>query len=386
MPVEAIVCRLLASISIHKARLTAVAAAVVAILISRRLSSAALGRALPSRSPKHAIKRFDRLTGNAHLFAELPLIYAAIAAAAVKTVRPVILIDWTHLRGPHHALAAAMATGEGRPILLLATVHYVRQLGSPKVQRGFLAQLAGIVPPGSRPILVSDAGFHGDFFRDVVRLGWDFVGRIRGTAQLRVDGRVTNKTALYRRASAEPLDFAEAGLYTRRTIQCRLVLVRRPRAKRRSEPTANKELLEYRKAARDPWLLATSLHAREASAERVIEHYGARMLIEEAFRDTKSARFGIGLGEARSRSNNRLAVQLALAALALAAAFAIGEAVEARGEHRRFQANSLKRRVLSVVRLGLEWVQASVTEISAEIGRLKWLLAHASPLTFRGDP
>jgi len=386
MPVEAIVCRLLSTVVMHKVRLAAVAAAVVAILISRRLSSAALGRALNSGSPKHAIKRFDRLTGNKHLLAELPLIYAAIAAAAVKAVRPVILIDWTHLRGAHHALSAGMATEEGRPILLLSTVHYVTQLGSPKVQRAFLARLAKLLPPGCRPILVSDAGFHGDFFRDVVGLGWDFVGRIRGTAQLRVDGRVRSKTALYRRAGPCPLDFAEAGLYTKRTLACRVVLVRRPRAKRRSAPTANKELLEYRKAARDPWLLATSLRADDASAERVIEHYGARMLIEEAFRDTKNARFGIGLGEARSRSNDRLEVQLALAALALACAFAIGQVVEARGDHRRFQANTRKSRVLSLVRLGLEWVRTYASEIRADIGCLKRLLAHASPLTFRGDP
>jgi hypothetical protein len=386
MPVESIVCRLLSRVAMHRARLTAVAAGVVAILLSRRLSSAALGRALPGSSAKHAIKRFDRLTGNGHLFAEIPLIYAAIAEEVVKVVRPVILIDWTHLRGRNHALAAGLATDDGRPIVLLAKVHDVKQLGSAKVQRAFLADLARILPPFCLPILVSDAGFHGDFFRDVVSLGWDFVGRIRGTAQLRVDGSLTGKLALYKRASARALDFSNAGLYAKRTLPCRLVLVRRPRAKRRSKPTANKELLEYRKAARDPWLLATSLGKCDASAEEIIQLYGLRMQIEEAFRDTKSARFGIGLGEARSRTAKRMAVQLVLAALALVAAFIVGQAAEARGEHRQLQANTLKRRVLSLVRVGLEWVRAHAAEIRADIEALKRLLAQPPDLAIRGDP
>lgn len=388
MPVDFIVARLLCNVESHKARLSAVAAAVVAVLLSRRLSSAWLGRALPGSSAKHAIKRFDRLLGNELLAAELPLFYRAIAATFVTRTRPTILVDWTHLHGRFYALSASMAL-EGRSMLLFSEVHDVSQLGNPAVQANFLRHFHSILPEGTRPIVVSDAGFHGDFFRAVTSLGWDFVGRIRGTAQLCCDGVVRTKASLYNQATKCPRDFPNAGLYARNTLACRLVLVRRPRRKRRSAPTSNKEQLEYRKSARDPWLLATSLSPAGAcaySAEDIITIYARRMQIEESFRDAKSSRFGIGFNEARSGSANRLAVQLMLASFALAAALLLGLDAEARKEHRALQANSIStRRVLSLVRLGLECVSRAVHDVRAVMAKFRSTIQHLRR-RIRGDP
>lgn len=385
MPAEEIVSRFLQKVSSHKARLVAVAAAVLAVLAARRLSSAAMGRAMPSGTAKHGIKRFDRLLGNWRLHAELQLFYRGIASVVVTTLRPVILIDWTQVRGPFVALAAAMATEHGRPLMLFCRVHHVRMLGDAGVQREFLRQLRQVLPQGARPIIVTDAGFHGVFFRDVLALGWDFLGRIRGTARLYIKGKGTTKGALYARATAAPRDFGDAGLYSHRTLACRLVLVRQPHRRRRSKPTRNKELRDYRKQARDPWLLATSLARADASAERVIELYGQRMQIEESFRDAKNPRFGIGLSDARSRTAKRLDVQLLLAALATATAHIIGRALEQHGEHRGFQANTRRTRVLSLVRLGLEWLAAHISEVHVTLYELRHCLS--PPLRqIRGDP
>jgi hypothetical protein len=384
MPAEDVVSRFLKPVASHKARLVAVMAAVMAVLLSRRLSSAAMGRALPSGSGKHGIKRFDRLLGNPLLHAELQLFYRGLASVLVTTERPVILVDWTQVRGSFVALSAAMATEHGRPLTLLCRVHHVRSLGNAMVQRRFLQQLSELLPPGTRPIIVSDAGFHSDFFRDVLSLGWDFLGRIRGTACLIVEGKETTKKALYAVAKARPYDLQEAGLYKHRTIACRLVLVRRRHGKRRSKPTKNKETREYRKQARDPWLLATSLTRRQASAERIIELYAKRMQIEESFRDAKNARFGIGLSDSRSRSAKRIEVQLLLAALATAAAFILGRQVEERREHLRFQANTSKARVLSVVRLGVEWLAQHVSDMRTKLDDLRRYFS-TPPRPIRGD-
>lgn len=386
MPAEEVVSRFLRGVSSHKARLVAVAAAVIAVLAAKRLSSSAMGRALPSGSAKHAkhgIKRFDRLLGNERLHAELLLFYRGIASVLVTPLRPVILVDWTQVRGPFVALSAAMATDDGRPLTLLCRVHHVRRLGDAQTQREFLRQLAWVLPPGTRPIVISDAGFHGDFFREVLRLDWDFVGRIRGTARLFIDGKPTTKEALYRRATADARDYADAGLYARRTLACRLVLVRRPHTKRRSKPTRNKELLEYRKQARDPWLLATSVMGEDA--EHVIALYAKRMQIEESFRDAKSPRFGLGLSDARCKSAPRMEVQLLLAALATATAYLIGRELEQRGAHRGFQANTRRVRVLSLVRLGIEWLAAHLGDLHAGLGRLRlYFSPQLNPI--RGDP
>lgn len=384
MSVVAIVRRLLVDVQSHKARLAVVAAGVVALLVSRRASSAAMGRSLGwGTAPKHAIKRFDRLIGNERLVEELPRYYAAIAEALVLDASPVVLVDWTHLHGRAHALVAALAV-DGRSVLLLAHVCDVNSLGNTSVQLRFLEQLRAVLPVGCRPIVVTDAGFHGDFFRAILRLGWDFVGRIRGTAHLQHGGSTLEKADLYKRATARARDFPDAKLYAHRSISCRLVLVRRPHSKRRSKPTSNKELLEYRKSARDPWLLATS--CTDCSAEAVVQHYARRMQIEESFRDAKSARFGLAFSFGRSRSLKRLAVQLLLVALALAAALILGRQAEEQRAHLAFQANSTKdRRVLSVTRLGLELIHAAVAKLSSLAGEVRGLFRSRRP-PIRGDP
>lgn len=384
MSVVSIVRRLLDEVQSHKARLAVVAAGVVALLVSRRTSSASMGRALSwNTAPKHAIKRFDRLLGNERLAAELPRYYSAIAASLVRIVAPVVLVDWTHLHGRAHALVAALAV-DGRAVLLFSHVCDVNSLGNTRVQLDFLEQLRVVLPAGCRPIVVTDAGFHGDFFRAILRLGWDFVGRIRGTAQLEYNGVRLQKADLYKRATARTQDFPHAKLYARHSLSCRLVLVRRPHSKRRSKPTTNKETLEYRKSARDPWLLATS--CTTCTAEAVVQHYARRMQIEETFRDAKSPRFGLAFSFGRSRSLKRLAVQLLLLALALAAALILGKHAERKRAHLAFQANSTKeRRVLSLTRLGVELIHLAVAKLSSLVPQLRALfrprLTHV-----RGDP
>ena len=44
---------------------------------------------------------------------------------------------------------------------------------------GFLAHLRAVLPVGCAPILITDAGFRGPWFREVERYGWDWIGRVR---------------------------------------------------------------------------------------------------------------------------------------------------------------------------------------------------------------
>ena len=100
-----------------------------------------------------------------------------------------------------------------------------------------------------------------------------------------------------------------------------------------------------RQAALDPWLLATSLPDADAAA--IVGIYARRMQIEETFRDTKNHRFGWSLGDVRLSTPQRTAVLLTLAALAFLVVTLIGMTAERRGDHRAYQANTEKRRVLS---------------------------------------
>ena len=154
--------------AIHATRLAALLAAVRTLTHHPRLTLTELGRAL--RSPalvKHNIKRMDRLLGNARLAAERPMIFTALVHwLLARVAQPIVLVDWSHLTADQqwHVLRASLPLG-GRALTLYEEVHPRCALASERVHGAFLAQLGHILPPGVRPIVVTDAGFRGTWFR-----------------------------------------------------------------------------------------------------------------------------------------------------------------------------------------------------------------------------
>jgi hypothetical protein len=339
---------------VHKKRVAAVVRACEGVIRASRLTPATIGRHLPGRQrPKHGIKAADRLLASAGLAASREDLYRALATRLIGgSERPVILIDWTQLTPKLVALVAAVAA-DGRALPIWAEVHPLRKLSNTTVEARFVATLRRLLPDGCRPIIVSDAGFKGPLFEAVVDLGWDFVGRIRGTSKaVTASGSTVTKQELYALASPTPRDCGSFRLFIRHQIPCRLVVIRRRRRPGpKKPPPRNREERELRQAALDPWLLATSL--AHVDAAQVVALYAKRMQIEETFRDAKNHRFGWSLGTIRTASASRAANLLLIAALAYAAVTLIGMTVEQRGLHRAYQANTVKRRVLSLFVLGL---------------------------------
>lgn len=364
MHVEAIVRRILrpARDQVHAYRLEAMLVAVAAIVRAGRLTVAAVGRSVPGRTaPKHSIKRIDRLLSNVRAHAERTLIFSMMARWILQDqVRPLVLVDWTMVTGRFHALYAAVPIG-GRAVTIYLEVHREKKLGNARVQTKFLQRLNEILPPGCRPIIVSDAGFHGPFFRDVLALGWDFVGRLRGTAKARplAGGPPISKAEFYARATVSPQDLGLFQLYTHaKSLPARLVLICKPKKpQRKLPPPTSKEEIEYRRTAKDPLLIATSL--TEPTAASIIDIYATRMQIEETFRDAKNFRFGWCLRHVVSRSGQRLSSLLLLTALATLAVVLVGFAAESLGRHRAYQANTARSRVLSFFVLGQAFIKRS---------------------------
>lgn len=160
---------------VHAKPLASLMAAVEAVVSGSRVALSDLGRAL--RGPvavKHNIKRIDWLLGNCTLHAETAGLYEALARqhlAGVST--PLIIIDWSDLTPDRHwqLLRASMAL-EGRSITLYEQVHPESCAAAPRVHKAFLARLATILPPDCIPILLTDAGFRGPWFKLVNRMGW----------------------------------------------------------------------------------------------------------------------------------------------------------------------------------------------------------------------
>lgn len=351
MRVEEMVRQLVGGCSsvVHDNRLAAVVKVVEGIIRANRLVPATIGRNLPGRAnPKHGIKCVDRLLGNPHMIMDRQAMFRALAERLLhgsSALLP-ILVDWTQSGGPHESLVAAVPIG-GRALPVYLETHPCRKLGNAAVERKFLGALKAVLPPECQVVVVSDAGFKGPFFKTVRQLGWDFLGRIRGTAKaITSDGRTIAKEEFYALASTTPIDLGLHGLFVQQRIPCRLVLVRKRRKPGRKPPPPKcKEERELRQSALDPWLLATSLSDPDASY--IVALYAKRMQIEETFRDAKSHRFGWSLGDVRLSTHHRVAVLLILAALAFVVVTLIGMGLERRGTHRAYQANTRQKRVLS---------------------------------------
>jgi hypothetical protein len=351
---------------IHLARVGAVVKSVGGLLAGGKLSLTHIGRSLRTGAfAKHNIKCIDRLLGNASLHAERMDIYRAIAQWVLRNnVCPVVIVDWSDCEPGHeHLMLKAAVPVGGRALTVYEEVHPLSRYNAPGTHRRFLEHLRAVLPPGCTPIIVTDAGFRGPWFRQVEDYGWHWVGRVRNRVRYCLDGTETWRwtTGLYPRATSKPSHLGRGRLSRRRPYDCGLYLVRKyhrgpGRPKRRR---AQRQRARWRRHYREPWLLATSLpHARGAARE-VVRLYSLRMQIEETFRDAKSHRWGFGLRYARSRSTTRLEVLLLINTLATLVYWLAGLVARARGWQKHFQANTERREpVLSVFFLGKELLRS----------------------------
>jgi hypothetical protein len=116
---------------VHGHRLNAVAQIAGGIIKAGRVSPASIGRRLEG-SPKHGIKRADRLLRNPRLAAERLYFFHVIANVMLSDCpRPVVLVDRTQL-------VAAVPIG-GRAVPVFIEVHRQKKLGNAKVERQFLS-------------------------------------------------------------------------------------------------------------------------------------------------------------------------------------------------------------------------------------------------------
>jgi hypothetical protein len=338
--------------SIHQDRLTTIYWAVNSLLLGGKLALTAIGRSVNSKvSPKHNIKRMDRFLGNKLVHQELDMLFgAAISLLVGSKKRPIILVDWTPAGRRHHALVAAVPV-DGRALPIYLEVHSEKKHGNPTVARQFLKKLQILLNSDCKPIIVTDAGFKNNWFKQIASWGWDYVGRVRGkvfASNLEKPGWISARL-LYEKACAKPHDLG-GWILSRATPVClRLVIFRRLRKRKTIRGQSRQR--KARQRAIEPWLLATTL--KSESAQKIVSIYAKRMQIEETFRDTKSHRYGWSFCVARSNSSERIRTLLLIATFGIIAVSLLGQAAENVGFHQKYQANTIRcRRVLSLFVLG----------------------------------
>lgn len=192
---------------IHTKRVETLIWAVQSLVCGGNLSLTGLGRSGAFTSkPKHAIKRMDRLLKNDKLHFQIPLFYRVIAESIIgDNKRPVILVDWTKIE-PHNISLAATVPMDGRSLTVYLEVRPIKKDGNTVVMKNFLTNLSNVLPQNCSPIIVSDAGFKNNWFTEVVNLGWDFIGRVRGNIRVKniEKDKWTLTTELFKEATIRP--------------------------------------------------------------------------------------------------------------------------------------------------------------------------------------
>lgn len=308
-----------------------------------------LGRALPgATTDKHRIKAVDRLLGSPAIQRATLELSATLAAFLLRKIRrPVILVDWTGGGSSAFYILSASLAFCGRSLPLWSRTFTVDRKCSPKAEQEFLSELVAIMPRRCQPILVTDAGFLFEWFNAVRDLGWDFVGRLRGTMYVRPREHWILLDDIHALAGKKTKSFGGCVLRRGTPWPCRVVLSRKPRLKGRHRITFNgtkgQRTADRQRstAAREPLVLATSLNDR---ADSIVATYRLRMQIEESFRDLKSHRYGWSLEDVRCRSPRRVDVLLLVASLATIAMHMIGFAAQKLDLQRGLQANTERKR------------------------------------------
>jgi hypothetical protein len=365
MKVDAILQQFLHELTptMHVTRRQALQVCVSSLLHGNAATVTGIGRGINSQAKeKHNIKRADRLCSNPQLQHEQKGIYHALCDYWMASLsQPVILVDWSDLDAyKRHFLLRASLVVSGRPVTLYEEVHDITTKEKQATHRQFLTRLATALNKDCKPIIVTDAGFKVPWFRVVLALGWDFVGRTRQPNFYRLDQTAGWHciTELYQIANSHPKAFT--GQITRsNSLACQLVLYKqtargRHRLNRSGKPKQSKHSQVHAKGGKMPWLLSTSLPLDSTLARRVVNIYRTRMQIEEGFRDMKSRQYGLGFEQNKSQSIRRLSVLILLTTLASMVLILTGIAVTLAKKHRNYQANSIKnKRVISFQFLGL---------------------------------
>jgi hypothetical protein len=209
--------------------------------------------------------------------------------------------------------------------------------------------------------------------RLVQSYGWDFVSRMRGLSRIRRNSGEawSDLEYLWQRTGERAKDFGFFEVGRRTRFRTRVVGVsKKPKYERRPKKR-DYGTARQKRAAREPWLLGTSLRS---PASKIVALYSQRMQIEETFRDAKSHRFGVCLSYARTSSTARADLLVLLAAMAHAIFVLVGIVAEASGLQRRYQGNTItSRRVLSLAMLGrLVFAHHAASLLEQALSRTTW--------------
>lgn len=323
---------------------------------SKNISINEIGRHLQRNTDlKHKIKTADRFVGNGKINADIPDICAGIANFVYSDFRELcVLIDWSGCCQKNMFVLQASVAFKGRSLPIYASIHHQKDTENVVVHDDFLEKLYEIIPKNIKVTIVTDAGFHRDWFVKVKSLGWEFIGRVYSKYYYKLEN--TNNWRKVAQIQfpkvATPLKIGKIELgKTKIPLSCYLYTYKNRLSRKKHKPNKYPDHEKaFSKYYRSGWVIVSSLNI---SARCLISYYKKRMQIEQNFRDIKNRDMGLGLSRNKSNSKNRAEVLYFIAMLLIIILWWIGYCGEMIGCHRKYQANTIKsHRVISFITLG----------------------------------
>lgn len=363
---------------VHKIRLNSLMSACVTASTGNKLFLTGLGRNAVSKiKTSSSIEKMNRLLGNEHLHHERSSFYATMAGQLIpRWMSPWIHIDWSCINSTTNLyLLRASLSVRGRSIVLYEESHPKKKENNHAVHRQFLKNLKAILPLCEPPIIVTDAGFRAPWFMAVRQMGWHFVGRLRNKNLVLLE-KTENwqlSSSFFQQATGKPAHLGHALLTEKEQLPVHIVLYK-GKNKNRHKRNLNKKISaagnskRHSKAAKEPWVLVTSLPQARDNSTHIVNIYRQRMRIEENFRDTKCSHYGQGLKHSLTKRPERMDILLLIAAIATFAAWIAGLITVSKGMASDFQAHSAKfTNSLSLVYLGREAIKKNLIVTALQV-------------------
>lgn len=349
------VARLLSK-EMHKKRQELMKAMAEGALEAKSLVPAEIGRHLPGGATEKAkIKRAYKFGANdkvvpAQVFSPiLGLIANRGGVARPRERRLLFAFDWTTV-GDFEILTAAIVTRH-RALPFYFKAVDLQEIQRGRAERDFVAEVKQLCPPWLKLIALGDRGFDGTPFLTHLGREFDFVVRCSRGIGFRREGETDFELLDERKLEREKVyDFGVCEFTKEHRVKLRIVA-------------------KYGAKAKEAWFLTTNIE--DQSALTVVDMYARRFEIEEAFKDLKDMRAGLHFKQLKVKNADRLARFLVIGILVYLFLVSAGLYGEAKGLQYSYQANTSRKRVLAMWRLGLRLIRTvkiSLAELVASLG------------------
>jgi Transposase DDE domain len=232
-----------------------------ALIKGNRLTLTDIGRNLSGKAKlKHKIKRVDRFLNNQKLHEDIVDIYGAIAQHFFQSLPYIVIaVDWSGYCGAdYHLLRASLVVG-GRSIPIHNMIVELKDYETAISNTRFLNELAAILNTDKKVYIISDGGYLTPWFTQVLKHGWHFVGRIRGTVKSSVDGeswQTVKELHPERQIPPTHIGGAQIGQHSKSSCEAQLYLYKEKPKGRKGKSKFATDNKMYRRMADEPWLIS----------------------------------------------------------------------------------------------------------------------------------